>query len=123
MPLDASDRREIERWSYPVPSDTTDVEEQLARLGAPEVVALERLQILRGEMIATPGNRTFGDDRLDHTTNLPWLLDLIERVVAYLNSGDLTLNPAAEDLLLVEQTGTNYTESIDMVVRNPRRAG
>lgn len=121
MPLDAADRETIERWSYPVPDDDSTEVDQLDRFGAPEVVALVRLQKLRGEMIATPGARAFAEDRFNHETNMGWLLDQIARLVAYLKSDEVDLNAAGEAVLIAEDTAQEYTTTIDMVVRNPRR--
>lgn len=123
MSLSAPDRATIERWSGPIVDDTA-VLAQLDRLGAPEVVAFERLLALRAEMLSTVAKRSVGDERFDHGPNMRWVNSQLDRLGAYIaSSDDIVLNPEAEGLVDAEAVAQDKTRIVTLATLNPRRGG
>ena len=123
MALTAEETAVIERWSGPI-QDEAALEARLAVLGAPEVVALERLMSLQSEMMATVAKRGFGDERFDHTANMKWVDAQIAKLIQYLSgTDDVTLNAAAEALLESDQLSRSYTRTIAVDTVFVRRGG
>lgn len=103
--MDEDDRAAITRWlgelvEGPGLGGLEDLESRLARLGVPELVALEVLLARRSEFILAATKVRADDVSVDHTANIQAVGVLIKALVASINaSATIVLNPVGAELV------------------------
>lgn len=123
MAITESDRAIIERYTGTLQeTDLESVDARLARLGLAQAVALEILQIRRGDLDAHPDSLESEGIAASIIEQRARIDASIERCISYLRRDDVSLSQAAEDLL-DEVSSEQWTETISMTTRNSRRGG